>query len=65
MIGRAFNPPKADSVIIDLEGWNDVLDALADSKDEVPTNALRMVSNAITDCIRQLRVATDLAEGRR
>lgn len=62
MIGRAFNPQRTDSLLIDLEGWNLVLDAMGACEDQVEPGAIRVVSNAITACVRELRDATDTAD---
>ncbi|POR40945.1 hypothetical protein [Methylobacterium sp. V23] len=62
MKARDFNLAAADHTLIDLEGWVQVLSVMSDSREDVAPFAIRMICNALDDCVRQLRVATGTAD---
>lgn len=64
MSARDFDFVQTDVHLIDLEGWNDVLDVMADCAEDVDPKAIRMVANSISRCIRDLRHATGTGPAR-
>lgn len=63
MSGGTSNRSETDSLLTDLEGWEDVLFCMS-SAEVVSPNAIRMVSNMVGRCVRELRQATGTGPAR-